>query len=103
MQSRRGRVRDRATNDWTVLFPWNFPLTLLTPERGSVHKAFDGKTMCSVTGHGCTGYSVYQVWDGGVRGVNDMSAVDIGSLCMLTPPVNSLASQIFCNIPSNHR
>lgn len=29
--------------------------------------------------------------------------VDIDSLCMLTPPVNSPASQIFSNIPSNTR
>ena len=36
-----------------------------------------------------------QVWDGGVRGVNDMSSVDIGSLCVLSPPVNIPASQIF--------
>lgn len=50
-----------------------------------------------------TSCCVYQVWDGGVRGVNDIGAVDIGSLCMLIPPVNSLASQIFHNIPSNPR
>lgn len=104
MQRRRGRVRVRVIDDLIVLFSWNFPFMLLTPlDVGeSVSRRASGETMCTVRGHGCMRFSVDQVWDGGVRGVNDMSAVDLGSLCMLIPAVNSLASQIFCNIP-NHR
>lgn len=37
----------------------------------------------------------------GSEGLMTPGVVDIGPLCMLTPPVNILASHIFCNIPSN--
>lgn len=39
----------------------------------------------------------------GPEGLTTSGAVDIGPLCVLTPPANILASHIFCNIPSNCR
>lgn len=84
--------RDVPTHEVTVLFPWNFPLTPLTPldvQQG--HNVLS----CDETPP-LERQRPEQVWDGGVRGVNDMSSVDIGSLCVLSPPVNILASQIFC-------
>lgn len=37
----------------------------------------------------------------GSEGLTASAAVDIGPLCVLTPPANILASHIFCNIPLN--
>lgn len=107
MQGRRSRVKEVPTDEVTVLFPWNFPITLLTTldvsesvamsSRASENNVLSDRLGCLEL------QRPQQVWAGGVRGVNGMSSVDIGSLCMFTPPVNIPASQIFCNIPSNHR
>lgn len=107
MQGGRGRVRDDSTDDAAALFPWNFPLAPLTPldvreSTAMSSGAFGGNNVLSDGARLHGRQRPEQVWAGGVRGVNDMSSVDIGSLCVLTPPVNIPASQIFCNIPSNH-
>lgn len=83
--------------------PWNVAIKLLIKLDLSRSVAASRRALANNArsdGDGCSGRPG-QVWAGGVSRVNDTSSVDFGSLCMLIPPVNILASQPFCNIPSN--
>lgn len=82
------RVGDVSTDEVTVLSPWNFPLTLLTPldvQRGN-NALSDGQGCTGYSGPGRCGPEGGGVGGGGVRGVNGMSCVDIGSLFFACSP-----------------
>lgn len=81
-----------------MLVPRNFLLTppLCTEGLGGNNALSEVTRLYELQGVSGVGWK-------GLEGLMTLGAVDIGSVCVFTPPVNSLASQIFYNIPSKQR
>lgn len=73
--------------------PGSFPLALLTMLYVSRHLEIGFRKQCA---------QWWAMWPSPAHEVNDIGAVDIGSRCALTPPVNILASQTSWNMLTNY-